>query len=133
MNRLHALTDGVYAIVLTLLVLELKIPEGLPPDRILPALIENAPRFYAFAIAFSPGESAAAMAVLSHARRSPISSSNRRRPSAVNVIVCARPSLSLRLRLISFSRSSASFSEPFLIAMTDPVTACSNLDHTDNT
>lgn len=39
--------------MLTLLVLELKIPEGLPGDRILPALIENGPRFAAFGIAFS--------------------------------------------------------------------------------
>lgn len=42
-DRLNFLTDGIYAIVMTLLVLELKIPEGLAPDRILPALIESAP------------------------------------------------------------------------------------------
>jgi uncharacterized membrane protein len=52
-DRLVFLTDGVYAIVLTLLVLELKIPEGLGSTEIYPAIVANAPKFAAFAIAFS--------------------------------------------------------------------------------
>ena len=52
-DRLSFLTDGVYAIVLTLLVLEIKIPEGLSPRQIYPALVANAPKFVSFGMAFS--------------------------------------------------------------------------------
>ena len=52
-ERLNFLTDGVYAIALTLLVLELKVPERLPPDQVLPALLANWPKFFAYIIGFS--------------------------------------------------------------------------------
>lgn len=52
-ERLNFLTDGVYAIAMTLLVLELKVPEHLRPDQVLPALLENWPKFFAYLIGFS--------------------------------------------------------------------------------
>lgn len=52
-ERLNFLTDGVYAIAITLLVLELKVPEHLPPEAVLPALRDNGPKFIAYLIAFS--------------------------------------------------------------------------------
>jgi len=52
-ERLNFLTDGVYAIALTLLVLELKMPEHLTPAQVLPALLANGPRFAAYLIGFS--------------------------------------------------------------------------------
>nr|WP_281174947.1 TMEM175 family protein [Sphingomonas changbaiensis] len=52
-DRLSFLTDGVYAIVLTILVLELKIPERLTDAQIYAAIAASAPKFAAFAIAFS--------------------------------------------------------------------------------
>jgi uncharacterized membrane protein len=52
-ERLNFLTDGVYAIALTLLVLELKVPEHLRPEQVLPALLENWPKFFAYLIGFS--------------------------------------------------------------------------------
>jgi uncharacterized membrane protein len=52
-ERLNFLTDGVYAIAITLLVLELKVPEHLQPAQLLPALIENVPKFITYLIAFS--------------------------------------------------------------------------------
>lgn len=65
-ERLNFLTDGVYAIVLTLLVLELKIPEGLAPDHLLPALIETAPKFAAFVIAFAAAAVGWSFSYLTH-------------------------------------------------------------------
>lgn len=65
-ERLSFLTDGVFAIVLTLLVLELKIPEGLAPDRLLPALVANAPKFAAFVIAFNAAAVGWAYSYLAH-------------------------------------------------------------------
>jgi uncharacterized membrane protein len=52
-ERLNFLTDGVYAIALTLLALELKVPEHLRPDQVLPALMETWPKFVAYLIGFS--------------------------------------------------------------------------------
>jgi uncharacterized membrane protein len=52
-ERLNYLTDGVYAIALTLLVLELKVPEHLRPGELLPALLANGPKFAAYLIGFS--------------------------------------------------------------------------------
>ena len=52
-DRLNFLSDGVYAIALTLLVLELKVPEHLRPEQLLPALIANGPKFAAYMIGFS--------------------------------------------------------------------------------
>lgn len=65
-DRLNFLTDGIYAIVMTLLVLELKIPEGLASDRILPALTEAGPKFAAFLISFSAAAVGWSYAYLSH-------------------------------------------------------------------
>ncbi len=65
-ERLHFLTDGVYAIVMTLLVLELKIPENLAPGQILPALIATAPKFGAFAISFCAAACGWAFSYLGH-------------------------------------------------------------------
>jgi uncharacterized membrane protein len=53
-ERLCALTDGVYAIVLTLLVLDLKIPEtpGLSEAKIIDDLVEQIPNFFSYVISF---------------------------------------------------------------------------------
>lgn len=50
-ERMNALTDGVFAIVLTLLVLELKLPEG--DDSILELLAEDWHVFVAWVISFA--------------------------------------------------------------------------------
>lgn len=54
LERLLALTDGVYAIVLTLLVLDLKIPEGhnVSNAELLRDLIDQIPNFIAYLISF---------------------------------------------------------------------------------
>ena len=52
-ERLSVLTDGVYAIAITLLVLDVKVPEHLAPAQVLPALLENAPKFVSYLIAFT--------------------------------------------------------------------------------
>jgi uncharacterized membrane protein len=52
-ERLNFLTDGVYAIAITLLVLEIKVPEGLTPDQLVSVLIHETPKFAVYLIAFS--------------------------------------------------------------------------------
>lgn len=52
-ERLNFLTDGVYAIAITLLVLELKVPEHLKTAQLLPALLDEIPKFITYLIAFS--------------------------------------------------------------------------------
>jgi len=54
LERLSALTDGVYAIVLTLLILDLKMPEtpGLTDRQILVDLQEQIPNFVAYVLSF---------------------------------------------------------------------------------
>jgi len=54
LGRLCALTDGVYAIVLTLLVLDLKIPEtpGLSEVKIVDDLVRQIPNFFSYIISF---------------------------------------------------------------------------------
>lgn len=54
-ERLNFLTDGVYAIALTLLVLELKPPEIQTSDQLLHSLYAELPRIGVFVIAFSAG------------------------------------------------------------------------------
>jgi uncharacterized membrane protein len=49
-NRLEAFSDGVFAIVITLLVLELRLPQG--PGPLAPKLAAMTPQFVAYAIAF---------------------------------------------------------------------------------
>ncbi|HJW08861.1 MAG TPA: TMEM175 family protein [Holophagaceae bacterium] len=53
-NRLEAFSDGVFAIVITLLVLELRLPPvpGGGPGPLAPRLLAMAPQFVAYAIAF---------------------------------------------------------------------------------
>ena len=53
-DRLCALTDGVYAIVLTLLVLDLKLPEtpGLSEAKIIDDLVKQIPNFFSYVISF---------------------------------------------------------------------------------
>ncbi|MBX7432797.1 DUF1211 domain-containing protein [Mycobacterium sp. Y57] len=50
-GRLEAFSDGVYAIVITLLVLELDVPAS--PDRLLSALAENWPSFLGYLVSFA--------------------------------------------------------------------------------
>ena len=52
LERLNALTDGVFAIVLTLLVLELKLPEPDADETVLQLLRENVHVLVAWAISF---------------------------------------------------------------------------------
>ncbi|TVR25156.1 MAG: DUF1211 domain-containing protein, partial [Nitriliruptor sp.] len=49
-GRLVALTDGVFAIALTLLVLDLAIPAQAADAPLAEALADTAPRFFAFVI-----------------------------------------------------------------------------------
>lgn len=49
-DRLNAFADGVFAIVITLLVLELPVPEG--ADNLFPALLEEWPDFLAYVVSF---------------------------------------------------------------------------------
>ncbi|MBP8822198.1 MAG: DUF1211 domain-containing protein [Flavobacteriales bacterium] len=54
-HRLEALGDGLYAIVMTLMVLELKIPEWegeVTNERVWHYLVELAPSIFAFALSF---------------------------------------------------------------------------------
>lgn len=51
-ERLGALSDGVIAIALTLLVLELKIPEVVADEGVLAHLVDQVPHFIGWAISF---------------------------------------------------------------------------------
>ena len=53
MNRLHALTDGVYAISMTLLVLELHVPEAHSSSELVAGLTALAPSLFSFALSFA--------------------------------------------------------------------------------
>jgi uncharacterized membrane protein len=53
MNRLHALTDGVYAIAMTLLVLELHVPDARSSAELVAGLIAIAPNLFSFALGFA--------------------------------------------------------------------------------
>jgi uncharacterized membrane protein len=52
-NRLHALTDGVYAIGMTLLVLELHVPEASSPGELVRGLAALGPSLFSFALSFA--------------------------------------------------------------------------------
>jgi uncharacterized membrane protein len=54
-HRLEALTDGIFAVAMTLLVIELKIPEALhvtTEEQLVGALVHLVPRFIAWVISF---------------------------------------------------------------------------------
>ena len=51
-NRVEAFSDGVMAIAITLLVLELKVPANPGPDGLLPALLDRWPSYVAYVAAF---------------------------------------------------------------------------------
>jgi uncharacterized membrane protein len=53
MNRLHALTDGVYAIAMTLLVLELHVPEASSSGDLMRSLAALGPSLFSFALSFA--------------------------------------------------------------------------------
>lgn len=52
--RIEALADGVFAIAMTLLVLDLKVPNigSANPDRLLPALLTQWPKYISYVISF---------------------------------------------------------------------------------
>src|SRR6185369_12446513 len=52
-ERLSVLTDGVYAIAITLLVLDVKVPEHLSPGQVPLALLDNIPKFVTYLIGFT--------------------------------------------------------------------------------
>ncbi|MFD5023504.1 TMEM175 family protein [Streptomyces sp. NPDC058373] len=51
--RLTALSDGIYAIAMTLLVLDLSLPEGLDPAEFRRELGDMIPQFLAYALSFT--------------------------------------------------------------------------------
>jgi hypothetical protein len=51
LDRFNAFSDGVFAIAITLLVLELTVPEG--PEGLLAALVEQWPEFLGYLISFA--------------------------------------------------------------------------------
>src|SRR5262244_3259024 len=51
-TRTAALSDGVFAITITVLVLEIHRPEGYEPGGLLHALLENWPSYLAYAVSF---------------------------------------------------------------------------------
>lgn len=53
MNRLHALTDGVYAIAMTLLVLELHVPDASSSAELIRGLVAVGPSVFSFALSFA--------------------------------------------------------------------------------
>ena len=51
-QRLETLSDGIFAIVMTLLVLDLKVPLDVPADQLAHALLQEASTWASFAITF---------------------------------------------------------------------------------
>jgi uncharacterized membrane protein len=52
-NRLHALTDGVFAIAMTLLVLELHVPDASNSSELISGLRAIVPNLFSFALGFA--------------------------------------------------------------------------------
>jgi TMEM175 potassium channel family protein len=50
-NRIESLSDGVFAIVLTLMVFQIRVPD-VDPEKLWPRLLVQAPEFYTYAISF---------------------------------------------------------------------------------
>lgn len=51
-SRLEAFCDGIFAIVITLLILEIKLPLNLPADQLLDGLYALAPKMSAYLLSF---------------------------------------------------------------------------------
>lgn len=51
-NRIEAFSDGVFAIAITLLILEIRVPEEPGPHGLAPAIVHLWPSFLAFATSF---------------------------------------------------------------------------------
>jgi uncharacterized membrane protein len=51
-ERVNAFSDGVFAIAITLLVLELRVPETLPHGGVIEALVEMGPKFGGHVLSF---------------------------------------------------------------------------------
>ncbi len=52
-DRTVFFSDAVFAIAMTLLVLDLEVPDDLPADRLGAALVEQLPNFFSFALSFA--------------------------------------------------------------------------------
>ncbi len=52
MNRLNNLSDGFFAIALTLLAFDLRVPEGIPIGDLPNNLLKLAPKFMVYLISF---------------------------------------------------------------------------------
>ncbi|WP_457965989.1 TMEM175 family protein [Arthrobacter sp. D1-29] len=52
LERMVFFSDAVFAIALTLLALDLKVPAGIPPERLTAELIDGIPELIAFALSF---------------------------------------------------------------------------------
>src|SRR4029453_15511569 len=50
-NRVEAFSDGVFAIVITLLILDIRVPE-VEYSQLLPSLVAVLPRIFAYVISF---------------------------------------------------------------------------------
>ena len=50
-QRLEAFSDGVYAIVITLLILDIRIPE-VPAESLGPALVKMLPQVFTYVLSF---------------------------------------------------------------------------------
>jgi TMEM175 potassium channel family protein len=53
LGRLLALTDGVFAIALTLLVIQIALPEGTSDVRLGAALVALGPHYFAYVLSFA--------------------------------------------------------------------------------
>ena len=53
MSRLHALTDGVFAIAMTLLVLELHVPDAASTDEFVRGVAAVVPSLFSFTLSFA--------------------------------------------------------------------------------
>src|SRR5438552_16287026 len=53
-QRVEAFSDGVFAIAVTLLILDVRVPRGLPETtRLIDALLANWPSYFAFLTSFA--------------------------------------------------------------------------------